>query len=623
MRHRNNKIIFGILAAVLLLGVTTFLFLKPNNRHEADDLIARIVASEEFMESQRKPLKNLALTLTADSEPANIMPEMFTEDFSGNSVSGNGETTPLPITQGHITQWQTNGKQIKYPHGKGWKPFGQLFTGEEDYDFIKAYMIRGEFLDDNTFRADIGVQGRARAGEGRPWRAFRSKNTVTWITSNAPRISEWKIKSFELIESPLRIFEDVTAKAIPETKFRAEVEQSMHEEYFIAGFLGKPVSLYRSQKHLAKYLNRDALTLHPGLAVVDYDGDGWDDLYLTVRQGRNILLKNLRNGTFRDATVETRLAVPGLSNAALFADFDNDGDPDLFLGRILKPSLYFRNDGGVFTECSESRFNVPLPQFANSVSAVDYNQDGLLDIYVCTYGLFGSSNQEVLDKNRPFISNEAYRTYASRLPKAHRYLNMVGPPNMLFVNRGDRGFELAPENASLQFYNNSFQSSWSDFDDDGDEDLYIANDFARDLLIRNDGKNAQGTVQFTKVTDSIGHRTMNGFGMGVDWGDYDRDGKEDLYISNMFSKAGLRITQQVPGLDPRFHEFAEGNRLYRYDGKAFQLTSYPAKNGHPVHQAGWSWGGRLFDANNDGWLDIYAANGYYTAPPQLSNEADG
>ena len=623
MIAKRHQVVYVVLVAGVLTGVAISLFLKSSKNKQADDVVTQIVASEEFMESQRKPLKNFALALTADAEPANIMVEMFSRDFSGNRLSASGESTPLSITQGSITAWRVEEETQDYPRGKGWKPFGKLFTGEEDYDFAKAYMIRGEFTGANRFMADVGVQGRVRPDQHSPWRAFRSKHSVTWNTADTPQVTAWKIKSFELLESPLRIFEDVTDQIIPNQSTRTEVTRSMHEEYIIDGYLGKPVSLYRSQAHLAPYLERDALTLHPGLAVVDYDGDGWDDLYLTVRQGRNILLKNQGDGTFRDATVEARIAVPGLSNAALFADFDNDGDPDLFLGRVLKPSLYFRNDNGVFTECSKEKFNVPLPQFANSISAVDYNRDGLLDIYVCTYGVFGKSNQDVLEKNRPFMSQAAYEEYARRLPGAHRYLDMVGPPNMLFVNRGETGFELAPENHSMQFYNNSFQASWADFDDDGDEDVYIANDFAPDVLVRNDGLDEQGEVQFTRVTDSIGHRTMNGFGMGVDWGDYDRDGKEDLYVSNMFSKAGLRITKQVPGLDPRFHEFAEGNRLYRFDGKTFQMTSYPAKNGHPVHQAGWSWGGRLFDANNDGWLDIYTTNGYYTAPPQLSNEADG
>ncbi|MGB0992080.1 MAG: FG-GAP repeat domain-containing protein, partial [Akkermansiaceae bacterium] len=554
----------------------------PASETDLESIVDEIVKSEEFLESQRKPLKNFAHALIADAAPAALAGDMFAKEFHGNQLDKEKLRTPLKIAGSSVTEWTAEESLIAYPHGKNWKPFSKLLSGTEEYDFIKAYMIRGAFVDDDSFESLVGVQGRARAGNGQPWRAFRSKHEVKWTVGDKPQIKQWRIKSFEWLESPITIFTDVTATAIPDAQFRKEVEQSMHEEFFIDGYLGKPVSLYRSQKHLAPYLDRDALTLHPGLSVVDYDGDGWEDLYLTVRQGRNLLLKNQGNGTFRDATIEAKLAVPGLSNCSVFADFDNDGDPDLFLGRTLKPSLYFRNDGGVFTECSATIFNAPLPQMANSVTAVDYNQDGLLDIYISTYGMFGSSERELVEKNRPFLSQEEHDEYVKRIPNSHRYLDMVGPPNVLFVNRGASGFEIAPENPSLQFYKNSFQSSWSDFDDDGDPDLYIANDFAPDLLIRNDGKDTTGMVRFVNVNREVGKPQMGGFGMGVDWGDYDRDGREDLYVSNMFSKAGLRITAQVPMLDPRFHEFAEGNRLYRYNGKSFEIVSYPASPGYPV-----------------------------------------
>lgn len=605
------------------LGIGSYLFKQHREQIDNDKIIADIVASEEFIESQRKPLKNLAIAWMTSAEPADVVSSMFSNNFQGNQLEKRLAQIPLEITKGKITPWQANSNLETFDQGKGWKPFEAAFTGNEDFDFIKVYIVRGHAQDDGSYYSQINVQGRSRPSKESPWRAFKSKHDVTWEMGSAAKILTWKIVSFEEFSTPVRIYENVTDTAIPHQSTRNEVLKSELEEYFINGIQGKPVSLYRTQTHLAKYLDRDALTLHPGLSVVDYDGDGWEDLYLTVRLGRNILLRNQGDGTFKDTTVEARLAVPGLSNAALFADFDNDGDPDLFLGRVLKPSLYFRNDQGVFTECSGEVFSSPLPQLANSITAVDYNQDGLLDIYVSTYGMFGTSPQAVLEANRPFMSEEAFMEYSKRFKTAHRYLNMVGPPNVLFVNRGEKGFELAPENDDLQFYYNSFQASWSDYDDDGDPDFYLANDFAPDLLIRNDGKDKHGKIRFTNVTNEVGHSAMLGFGMGVDWGDYDRDGKEDLYVSNMFSKAGLRITEQVPGLDPRFHQSAEGNRLYRFNGKTFQLTSYPASDGHPVNQAGWSWGGQFLDANNDGWLDIYTANGHYTAPPELTNESDG
>ena len=110
--------------------------------------------------------------------------------------------------------------------------------------------------------------------------------------------------------------------------------------------------------------------------------------------------------------------------------------------------------------------------------------------------------------------------------------------------------------------------------------------------------------------------------MGVSWGDYDNDGSRDLYVSNMYSKAGLRITDQIHGIDRRIQQLSQGNHLYRRQPAKFDLVSGLTPPALAVSRAGWSWGGQFVDVNNDSFLDLYVPNGYYTAPEEFSSTVD-
>ena len=188
---------------------------------------------------------------------------------------------------------------------------------------------------------------------------------------------------------------------------------------------------------------------------------------------------------------------------------------------------------------------------------------------------------------------------------------------MLLVNRGGGRFELAPENATVGLWRNSLQATWGDYDQDGDPDLFVANDWAPSNLLRNDG-----AAGFTDVTAEAG-ATWFGFAMGASWGDYDNDGREDMYVSNMYSKAGRRIVAKVPGIQKRFAESAAGNWLYhQVEGGRFEQVAGLDPPAMTVMKAGWSWGGRWTDFDNDGFLDLYVLSGYFTAPKELSSELD-
>ena len=217
-------------------------------------------------------------------------------------------------------------------------------------------------------------------------------------------------------------------------------------------------------------------------------------------------------------------------------------------------------------------------------------------------------------------AREYYRQHAESNKDRGLFANIldqVGPPNVLLVNRGHGRFEIAPESARLRLWRNTLQATWADYDEDGDPDLYIANDWAKDYLFRNDGPDG-----FVDVTDAAAMREF-GFAMGATWGDYDNDGRQDLYVSNMYSKAGRRITAQVAELNPGFVQSAAGNYLYRQSAPgSFELVSGLEPPLLTVADAGWSWGGQFADFDNDGFLDIYALSGYFTAPKKFATDID-
>jgi hypothetical protein len=155
----------------------------------------------------------------------------------------------------------------------------------------------------------------------------------------------------------------------------------------------------------------------------------------------------------------------------------------------------------------------------------------------------------------------------------------------------------------------SFAAVWEDYDNDGDLDVYVANDFGRNNLYRNDGGS------FTDVAAELGVEDISA-GMGVTWGDHDRDGWMDLYVSNMFSSAGGRITYQRhfrPGTDAQtlaeLQRHARGNSLFRNQGGAGFEDVTPVAG---AEMGRWAWGASFADIDNDGWQDLLVPNGFVT-----------
>lgn len=337
---------------------------------------------------------------------------------------------------------------------------------------------------------------------------------------------------------------------------------------------------------------------YQGMALGDVNGDHLDDVYLCQTGGLpNRLLVQQADGTLTDHSKEAGVDFLDLTRSALFADLDNDGDQDLVLA-LRRQLLFMENDGqGTF-----SRARLIYSTGASfSLSAADFDNDGDLDVYLCNYGNVWAGIGE-FDHHVPIPMQDARN----------------GSPNMLLRNDGDWEFVNVVEEVGLDQNNDrwSLSAAWEDFDNDGDQDLYVANDFGRNNLYRNDEGLFPGERRFVDVAGELAAEDLSP-GMSANWGDCNNDGRMDLYISNMFSGAGNRITFQdrfMPEADSsirqQFQRHARGNSLLlnQGGGKPFQDATSEAG----VGVGRWAWSSTFADLNNDTFSDILVANGYVT-----------
>jgi hypothetical protein len=491
----------------------------------------------------------------------------------------------------------------------------------ESFEHAKFYIVDGKFLsaDYDRFDAEVGfeVLGKTAAGElvaksGKQHVIWCKQKDGSWI------ICDWKQGAIKTETAPHSLFQEVLAQAIPDAEQLRRARHSQHEQNIIDLFTKDKFTV--TKQIYADYMDLDSTFQHPGLAVVDFDNDGWDDLYVMGRWGKNQMFHNQRDGTFADVAPQIGLDIDGLCTSAIFADFDNDGDADAFIGRSLERSMFLTNENGKYIARAFPK--MPLPYLVSTISAVDYDQDGLLDVYL---GLYGPPQQHAKVEKwaKQFFPKPMADEIIKREPDSHRYVNRLGPPNLLLKNTGNGNFTVAPEAGDLAEWHDTHQSAWCDFDNDGDPDVYVCNDFAPDHLYRNDPPvKPGGKRKFVDISEDVAGKNMQGFGMGASWGDYDRDGRLDLYVTNMFSKAGRRITDTVEGLDPRVPHSANGSLLFHNDGKKFTQVAGTDDNTIHVAKVGWAYGAQFLDYDNDGWLDIYSASGFYTAPKEIATQKD-
>ncbi len=235
----------------------------------------------------------------------------------------------------------------------------------------------------------------------------------------------------------------------------------------------------------------------------------------------NRLYRNRGDGTFEDITAMSGLGILENTACALFVDVDNDGRQDAIIVRAEGPLLFLNEGGGKFRRHPDAfRFANP-PQGAFTGAAVaDYDRDGWLDVYFCLYSYYRGTGQY-------------------RYPTPY-YDAKNGPPNFLMRNNRDGTFRDVTRESGLDQNNTrfSFCCGWGNHNGDQWPDLYVVNDFGRKNLYRNKG---DGT--FTDIAREAGAEDV-GAGMSVCWLDYDNDGRDDLYVANMWTAAGIRVSEQ-------------------------------------------------------------------------------
>lgn len=341
-----------------------------------------------------------------------------------------------------------------------------------------------------------------------------------------------------------------------------------------------------------------------GIAAVDYDNDGFYDLFIPDGVSAR-LFRNRQDGTFEDTTEQAGLGGLDGVSVATFADYDNDGFKDLFVSRTFRPNQLFHNNGdGTFTDVTP-RSGIGQDCCTTVAGWADYDNDGFLDLYVGRY----------LDPR-------------TSIPPTFYARN--GEPNQLYHNNGDGTFSNVTEQAGVGDKGLCLGVVWGDFNDDGRPDLYVVNDFGRKTLYQNNG---DGT--FTDVTVKS-KALAYGAGMSASFVDYDNDGKFDYYVTHIRSEHSWYaesptvkrymlkcLTQGTWTTDWRlyfeifkqsgrdfvgvFQQMASGNTLLRNRGNGtFEDVSVKANANPP----GWFWGASFADFDNDGWQDLYVANGW-------------
>jgi hypothetical protein len=328
-----------------------------------------------------------------------------------------------------------------------------------------------------------------------------------------------------------------------------------------------------------------------GVAVFDFDNDGLFDVYLvnspTVatagdrRSARSELWRNQGDGTFVDVTDRAGVGYPGWGMGAVAADFDNDGWEDLYVTCYGPNKLYRNNGNGTFSDVTE-RAGVGDPRWSTGAAFADYDGDGWLDLFVANY-------VDVRLEALPEFGQGKFCEFHG-IPVQCGPRGLPGSGDSLYRNNHDGTFEDVSKKAGVADPAGRFGMGavWSDFDGDGRQDLYVANDAGANYMYKNTGNGTFTDVALQAGT-ALSEDGKEQGSMGVAIGDYDHSGGWSIFVTN-FSD--------------------EYNALYRPD-KAFQFTdvsftSRTARRSNPLV----GWGTHFLDYDNDGWIDLLVVNGH-------------
>ena len=567
-------------------------YLHPHYRVRTplDELLSQISAGpDEFSEFHAEKIGAILAewSVALRQSPANLgaVAKTLAPDFAGSSVLPTGSRVVRPGSALEV-------RQMEFAPGAHLSP--DAFLGQWKASLASLDLSSADFEISRLTVENLGgsptatrLQTRIRyqlAGSGRDFHREQRIGywDLQWERSVAGeyRVLAWQALNETRSVARYPIFADVTESAFaPSPSYRAQMCNG--------------TDYWRTVMDAACGID---IYGHNGVSVGDIDGDGYDDLYVCQPAGLpNRLYRNRGDGTFEDITEGSGVGLLDNTACALVLDIDNDGRQDLVVVRTTGPLLFLNQGGGRFQQKPDAfKFAMPPQGTFTGAAAADYDRDGWLDIYFCLYVYYQGADQ-----------------YKYPLPY---YAAENGPPNFLFRNQRDGTFRDVTTESGMQQNNTrySFCCGWSDFNGDSWPDLYVVNDFGRKNLYRN---NKDGT--FTDVAAQAGVEDI-GAGMGVCWLDYDNDGAQDLYVADMWTAAGERVSMQdafqkeVPeSIRALYRKHARGNSLFRNKGDG---TFADASAAAGVEMGRWSWSGDAWDFDHDGFPDLYVANGMVSGP---------
>ncbi|HZQ95574.1 MAG TPA: CRTAC1 family protein [Candidatus Sulfotelmatobacter sp.] len=340
--------------------------------------------------------------------------------------------------------------------------------------------------------------------------------------------------------------------------------------------------VHTSGKSPARFLPE---TTGPGCAFLDYDNDGWMDIYL-VNSGkcdfydpnpplRNALYRNNRDGTFTDVTEKARVAGGGYGQGVAVGDYDGDGFPDLYVTQYGRSILYHNNGDGTFTDVTE-KAGVAAPGWSSSAVWFDYDNDGKLDLFVCQFVEFSKTINKSCGPGE-----EGKHGYC--IPRLYNSM-----PSWLFHNNGDGTFtDVSKKSGIASHLGKAWGAVATDLNNDGQMDLFVSNDTAPNFVFMNRGQGRfEESGTYAGVAYSSEGRARSG--MGLDSADFNQDGWMDLFVANIDME---RFSIYQNNRDETFDDQAGRTGI----GMATRLMS--------------GWGLKFFDYDNDGYLDLFLANG--------------
>ncbi|MCA9151418.1 MAG: VCBS repeat-containing protein, partial [Planctomycetales bacterium] len=325
-------------------------------RSPATNIVRRLVAREELILQLTPQLEPLTRDLLNLHFPLESRSQFQSSGVSWWDLASDWQTIDdAPATSTSAwTYYSINVTDAPQPLADDTRMWQSLLRELDYFEHAKFAIVSGDFRDDawETFRTRVSFTALARRKSG-TWLDVHADLDFEWqkqpaaSTTNTDKSTSWRITAIrplnlQLVESAARMFEEVLPQLVPDPTLRNRLRESQHWIYATRHYYPKRLARLPGEMTDARFFPIST-AYHPALAVVDINADGWDDLYIVDRWGKNMLLRSQANGTFEECTAEYGLDIDGRSNAAVFADFDNDGDPDLILARSLERSMYLVN----------------------------------------------------------------------------------------------------------------------------------------------------------------------------------------------------------------------------------------------------------------------------------------